>query len=484
MKKNNKKRITINAMLNALKTVLGIIFPLITFPYVSRVLGVETYGVYTFSSSIVSYFLLIAALGISTYGIREGTQYRDDSTKINLFVSEVFSINVISAAISFILLIVCLLVVPKLNNYSIGILILSIEIITTTIGTAWICNIYEDFLFIAIRSLAIQFISLVLTLLFVKKPEDIYIYIAIVVFANSGSNILNFFYIRKKYCKYHFTLRIDWKRHLRPILIIFSTNVAISIYVSADSTMLGFMTTDFEVGLYGTAVKIYTIIKHILSAILMVLIPQFSLMFARGEKNKSGIIFSRVFNILTTVMLPMAVGLFMLSEDIVVLIAGHDYKGASIPLRLLSIAILFSLYAYMYTQCILIPTKKESIVFRATVISALVNIGLNFFLIPRISIIAAAITTILAEAVTFVLVFIEGRKHIKLDHVIKNTITTIIGCIGVLIVCYLSKKIDRFAIRIIVSVVLSIVVYGLILYITKNDALRELIGVVKKKNAD
>lgn len=478
MAKINNKKIAVNSLLNTVKTILGLIFPLITFPYVSRVLGVDTLGVYNFSASVISYFLLIAALGISTYGIREGTQYRHNKEQINKFVSEIFSINMISTFVAYALLIICLIFIEKLGNYSVAILLLSIEIISTTIGVAWVCNIYEDFFFITIRTLAIQIISFVLTLIFVKSPADLYKYIAIIVLANSGNNLLNFFYIRRRYCKFKFSLNIDWKRHLRPIMIIFATSVAITIYVSADTTMLGFMTSDYHVGLYGTSVKIYTILKNAISALLVVMIPQFSLIFSQGENEEASRFFSKIFSILTVLVLPMMVGLFMLSEDAVILISGKEFLKASEPLRLLSIAGLLSLYAYMYTQCILIPNKKESIVFLATSVSALVNILLNFLLIPLWGINAAAITTIVAEAIVCGASFVAGREFVRLIKIKRNVITSIIGCACVIAVCLLLKRIESFYIRVGASIISSVIVYFVTLFVLKNNTVFELAEII------
>lgn len=467
-------KIVTNAILNTTKTVLGIIFPLITYPYVSRVLGVENLGIYTFSSSFLSYFLLIAALGISTYGIREGTQYREDRQQMESFVSELFSINMISTIVAYILLFIFLFAIPFMASYCKAVLILSAEIFFTTLGVSWVCNVYEDFFAIAVRTIAFQILSLVLMFIFVRNSNDLYKYIGILLLSNSGANLVNYFYVKSKYCKFRFTLNIDWKRHLRPILIIFSTTVAITVYVSSDTTMLGFMTNNFQVGLYGTAVKVYTIIKNILAAILMVLIPQFTLMFSSGNKEKSDLLFSKVFNVLTVLMLPMCVGMFSLSEDIVFLISGREYIGAAGPLRLLSIAVIFSLYSYMYTQCVLIPIKKEKIVFRATVISAIVNIGLNFALIPLWGINAAAVTTIIAECITFIIVFFCSKKIVKIAEYGRNLISTLIGCIGIFFICFVCESLDFIVIRVIVSITGSIFTYAIILIFTKNPVLIQL----------
>ena len=173
-----QKSLKMNAILNTVKTVLGILFPLITFPYVFRVLQVNGIGVYTFSNSIVSYFLLFAGLGVATYAIREGTQYREDKEQISEFVSEVYSINIWSTICSYVCLAITVLVVNKLHDYSLAIAILALEIFFTTLGASWVCNIFEDFFYIAIQSILIHSISLVLTFILVKDTSDLYIYIA------------------------------------------------------------------------------------------------------------------------------------------------------------------------------------------------------------------------------------------------------------------------------------------------------------------
>ena len=476
-----KKSLAKNAVLNTAKTVCGIVFPIITYPYVSRVLGVDNMGIYTFSSYFLSYFLLIAALGVSTYGIREGTRYREDKNTLQLFVSELFSINMLSTVIAYILLFILLFCIPSLNDYKTVIIILSAEIVFTTIGVSWVCNVFEDFLSIAIRTIVMQIVSLVLIFVFVRSSADLNKYAVILLVSNSGANIINFFYIQKKYCKFRFTFKINWKRHFKQILIIFSTSVAITVYVSSDTTMLGFMTDNYQVGLYGTAVKIYTIIKNILAAILMVLIPRFTILFSKEDRANTDELFSKVFNILSVIMLPMCIGLFMLSPDVVTIVSGKEYIGASASLRLLSIAIAFSLYSYMYAQCVLIPVRQEKVVFKATLVSAIVNIVLNFVLIPFWGINAAAITTIIAELITFVICYYYSRSIVVLTNIKRNLISVFLGMIGIFFVCYFAGRIDHLILRISISIIGSVVIYVIILFIVKNPVLLYIGSMLRKK---
>ena len=157
-----KRSLGLNAFLNGLKSVLNLIFPLITFPYVSRVLSIKGIGIYNFSNTYVSYFVLIAGLGIATYAVREGAKYRNNNEKINEFASQVFSLNIISTIVAYILLFISLIIFKNLYNYISCILIFSLQILFTTLGTEWIYTIYEDYAYITIRSIIFKIISIIL----------------------------------------------------------------------------------------------------------------------------------------------------------------------------------------------------------------------------------------------------------------------------------------------------------------------------------
>ena len=174
-----KRSLGFNTFLNGIRSVLNIIFPLITFPYVSRILSVKGMGIYNFSNTYVGYFILLAGLGVSTYAVREGTKYRDKKNKLEQFSSQVFTINIYSTILSYLLLIISLIIFKNLNNYVSGILVFSIQIVFTTIGTEWIYTIDVVFTYITIRSVIFQFLSIILLFLLVKRPQDYLWYAAI-----------------------------------------------------------------------------------------------------------------------------------------------------------------------------------------------------------------------------------------------------------------------------------------------------------------
>ena len=165
-----------NAALNVIKSALSVIFPLITYPYAFRILGASNIGKVDYSLSIVSYFTSIAALGVSSYAVRECSKVRDNRKEINTLASQLFTINVFSTLAAYLALFVIVLAVPKFHPYSVLIGILSISIIFTTLGIDWINTVYEDFLFITLRSIAAHIISLFLLFIIVRNKGDYYQY--------------------------------------------------------------------------------------------------------------------------------------------------------------------------------------------------------------------------------------------------------------------------------------------------------------------
>lgn len=467
-----KKSLGVNAFLNGLRSVLNLFFPLITFPYVSRVLSVSGIGIYNFSNTYISYFVLIAGLGIATYAVREGAKYRENNTKINDFASQIFSLNIISTIIAYLLLLMSLIVFKNLNRYVSCILIFSLQILFTTLGTEWVYTIYEDYAYITIRSIIFKIISIILLFLLVRKPKDYLIYAAITVFSAVGSNLLNFIHARK-FVSIRLTTRTNWRYHLKPILVIFASAIAVTIYVSSDTTILGLLKNDYAVGIYSTSVKIYQIVESLLSAALTVTIPRLAFLWGKRRTNEYNKVLSKVFDLLGILGLPVAIGLIMLSREVVLIIAGEKYLSSVNSLRIISWAMLFSLFAWIFSYCVLIPAKRENLVFRNTIVTAIENIILNFILIPFMSYDGTSLSTVIAELTVMIMNGYSCRDIIKpaifKKDTLKNLLDSIIGCVGIVVVCLLCDYgFNSLILKTIFSVVLSVIMYGAILILLKN----------------
>lgn len=473
-----KKSLTVNAFLNSIRSVLGVVFPLITFPYVSRVLSVEGIGKYNFSYSVTYYFLLIAGLGISTYAIREGAKYRDNKKKLQQFANEMLTINAWSTLLAYLLLLTCLLIFVKLHSYLACILIYSLQIGFTFIGVEWLFTIYEDFLYITIRSILFQIISLILLFVFVRNSNDYLKYAAITVFSSVGSNYLNF--IRaQKLLHIRLVWKFNWRIHIIPILILFASNIANFIYVNSDITILGLMKSNYIVGIYTISSRIYTIVKTVIAAGLSVTVPRLALLYGKRRMREYQLTLSNLVNSLLLLTLPAMTGLIMLSREVILIISGPHFIRSTISLRILTLAYLFSVMEWTLNDCVLIPSKQEKKVLISMTLSAVLNIILNVTLIPYLDENAAAISTLLAELCMFVMNYYFSKEVVSRIFVSKtffiNFIESIIGCIGIVIVCLLCLNAFKSLIIVtILSVIFSITVYVLILVAMRNSIILDL----------
>lgn len=463
-----KKSLVLNAALNGLRNILNLIFPLITFPYVTRVLSVSGIGEYNFANSIVSYFLLLAGLGVSKYGVREGAKYRDDIEKESKFVSEVFTINMVATILAYILLAVVIVFSDQVNRYAITVIIFSLQIFFTTIGVEWLFSMYEEYAYITIRSIIFKIISVVLLFLFVRDKNDVGIYAAITVFSSVGSNILN--YIRaRKMVHIRFRFRFDWNKHLKSIMILFASSIAIQIYVNSGITILGFMKDTYTVGLYSVSSKIYTIVKNGLAAILIVTIPRLSMLWGKNLVREYKTLFKDIFNGLLLVMFPSMVGLIMLSKQVVLIISGEEYISAVSSLRILCLALICSIISWIFNDGVLIPTKREKYALYSTIFSAILNIIASFLLIGRWGQDAAALAVLIAEAAGMIMNIYWSRDIIKLKDILETHFGAIIGCIIIIVECALvNRYISGNIVSTIVAIIVSVLTYTIMLIIFKD----------------
>ncbi|PTQ85942.1 O-antigen/teichoic acid export membrane protein [Trichococcus patagoniensis] len=481
MTESKKKSLKLNMGLNAIKGLMSIIFPLISFPYISRVIGVENIGRFNFSNSIISYFVLFAGLGISTYAIREGARFRESKGEFQKFANEMFSINIVSTVLSYALLIVLFIAIPRFQGYKSLLIILSLQVIFKAIGIEWIYSIYEDYAYITVRSILFQILSLILMFLLVHSENDLNIYAAITVFSSVGSNVLNFFYA-KRYCEVRWTNKIRWRKHIKPIMVLFAMSATVAIYVISDTTILGLISGDYSVGVYSVSTKVYGIIKTVLASVLVVSIPHLSSLLGNNDMSEFNYVATDIYQTLLTLLLPTATGIIILRKQIVLLISDSTYIAATTSLALLSIALIFCLGAWFWGQCILVPMKKENIVFKATFTSAVLNIVLNFILIPKWTENAAAFTTVLAEGLAFLWCMSEGKKYVHLKDIGKTTLKVIIGCSAIVLISLLLKPLNQSSILYtILTVGVSIIAYFLIEIKLNNAAMNIImIGAMKK----
>ena len=475
------RKLGINALLNISKSIMGMVFPLITYPYISRVLQAENIGKVNYSTSIVSYFLLIAMLGINVYATREGAQIRDDREKLEKFVSEVFSLNIITGLFSIGLLCLTVFLVPNLTPYKSLILIVGLQIPLSVLGADWINMIYEDYFYITIRTIVFQVVAVIAMFSFVRNQNDCLQYAACTIIAGYGAQLLNVFYTNR-YCNKRFTLKINLKQHFIPIILLFATNLSSLIYSNADTTMLGWMTSDYNVGIYGTASKIYNIFKQLLFAIVVVCLPRFSNMLANSKREEYEAFAKKMYQAVFLLAIPLVVAIAILSPNIVDIIAGEGFVDAIPTLRIKCFAILFAILGYFNMQLVLLPAKKDGAILKATLAAGFFNIFANAGLIPLFQENGAAFTTAISELIVFLITKHLVKRITNLNVGCKEIIKTFSATfiMGLLLI-FISLQIDNSILCILVAFVTGLITYFAVQLLFKNAVLIEFLEMFKMR---
>lgn len=417
---SEKKKLMWNSFIYTFKSILGILFPMITFPYVSRVLGPENIGRVEYANSVSNYFIFLAALGITTYGVRTGAQIAQDRKALSKFATEMFIINVISTIVAYIaFFIVCRINV--LSNYGLLIFINSLIIVCNTIGMEWVFNVMEDFTYITVRYIIVNLFAIAFLFVFVKKPEDYIWYSVYILIANGSSGVVNAFALRR-YVDLFVTkiTELELKKHIKPIFLLFSISIVSVIYANLDTTMLGRLRGNVEVGLFQSGMKIDKIVMSILAAISTVMFARISSMSTQSQRLEYEKLISDFNGILMLVAAPLSFGLSCISISLTNVLLSEEYQKSGIVLMIISLNVLSSAFGRVYGHQILLTQKKDKEYFWVTLGSLFINVIINVLFIPSLGCIATAISTVIANIFSGVLCVCLSAKLINIKPMIMT----------------------------------------------------------------
>lgn len=464
-----EKSIKLNFIMNAILSISGFVFPFITFPYISRILLPEGTGRVNFAISLINYFTMLAMLGIPTYGIRACARVRDNKEKLSRTAHELLFINLFMSLISYALLALALLFVPRLFEDRLLYIIISSGILFTAIGMEWLFKALEQYTYITVRSLIFKVIAVAAMFILVHSKSDYVIYGGISIFAASASNILNFIHARR-YIIMHPIGKYNLKQHIKPVLIFFAMACATTIYTNLDNVMLGFMTGDVDVGYYNAAVKIKGILVAIVTSLGAVLLPRVSYYIQQGKLEEFKQICTKALNFVLIAATPLSLYFILFAKDGVYLISGTAYTGSILPMQIIMpTVLLIGLTGIMGIQ-VLVPLGKERYVLYSEIAGAVVDLVLNWILIPKMGAAGAAIGTLVAEAVVFCVQFYVLRKDLasvfrsfKYYKILLALAAGTAACIWVRFMDFSN------IIALLISAVLFIGVYYGILMLTKEE---------------
>lgn len=473
----SKKNITKNYIYNLVYQILVLILPLITTPYISRVLGAKNIGIYSYTISIATYFILFGSLGIALYGQREIAYKQKDKDKYSIIFWEIVVLRIITMSIS---VLVFYFTFVKGEQYQIYYKILILEIIGNCIDISWFFQGLEEFKKTVMRNMLVKLISVVCIFLFIKSTNDLYIYFWIYVLSTLIGNGSLWLYLPKFLEKIK-VQELHIFKHLKPTIALFVPQIAVQVYTLLDKTMVGTIIVDkSEVGFYDQAQKIIKMLLAIITAMGTVMLPRIASTFANGEKEKVTNYMSKSFNLVFLLSFPMIFGIIAVSKSFVPVFFGPGYDKVAILMSVISpIILLIGLSNVTGTQYLL-PTKRQREFTISVVCGAIINLILNACLIWKYGAIGASIGTVLAElTVTSVQMFFT-RNDFHWREIIKTAFNYLIASVAMFIVCLIiGKYIERNIISLIIQVITGGCVYGVVLLILKDNMVMEVLGRVK-----
>ena len=405
-----KHSLKLNFVMNAILTMSSFIFPLISYPYVSRILLPEGTGKVSFATSLIAYFIMFAQLGIPTYGVRACSRVRDDRQALTRTAQELLIINLIMTALSYMALFLALLFVPRLRAERTLYLLVSLSMIFNTIGMEWLYKALEQYTYITVRSIVFKIVALIAMFVLIHSREDYVIYGGITILASSASGICNFVHARR-----FISLRpvggYRFRPHLKAVAVFFAMACASTVYTNLDTVMLGFMTSDETVGYYNAAVRIKSILVSIVTSLGAVLLPRASYYVERGEMDRFRQITRKALNFVFLAAVPMMIYFMVFARQGIFLLSGENYAGAVRPMQWIMPTLLFIGLSNVLGIQILVPLNREKVVLWSIIAGAAVDVVLNVALIPQYGASGAAAATSVAELVVLaVQFFVLGKE--------------------------------------------------------------------------
>lgn len=460
--------------MNAILTMSSFIFPLITFPYVSRILMPDGTGTVSFATSVVTYFALFAQLGIPTYGIRACAKVRDDKAALSKTVQEIFLINCVMSALTYAVFFAALFTVPKMQAEKPLFLVISLTIFFNMVGMDWLYKGLERYTYITVTSIVFKFAALIAMFVLIHEKSDYVIYGGISIFAASASNVCNLINVHK-YIDVRPTGHYHFRHHMRPILIFFAMSCATTIYTNLDTVMLGFMKTNADVGYYNAAVKIKNVLLGIVTSLGTVLLPRASYYVEHQEMEKFFEITRKAIRFVFIIAVPLMVYFVLFAEESVLFLSGEAYTQAIVPMQIIMpTLVLIGLTNIMGIQ-MLVPLGQEKKVLYSEIAGAVVDLFLNVILIPRVASAGAAIGTLAAEMIVWIVQFAALRKLVlpAYTEVSYRKITAGV-LMGVLVSLWVKKLHFGSFMTLLISAVLFFGVYGGTLTILKETFVWEM----------
>ncbi|WP_374951382.1 flippase [Mucilaginibacter sp.] len=470
-----------NYLYNLLLTLSNLLFPILSFPYISRILGPEGVGKVQFVFSFAQYFALIAGFGIPIYGMREIARYHNDKQGRSMVFSELITIYVLTSICLTALYIAVIYLFPY---FRIDREMYKAAILLVLLGCSYVEWVYtglEEFKSIALRSVAFKIIGLLLMFLFIRDAADYSFYLYLIMFSYLGNNILSLILLRNKIGFVTRGMRL--KRHITPLLFIFGSTIAASMYADSDTILLGFLSDSKSVGLYTAAVKLSKISIPIVTSMGVILIPKIAKEFAEKNLAEVQLILNQTFRFVVFFGVPIGFGLVLLAPEFITLFSGKAFLEATNSMRILSLLPLIIGFAHILLFMILVPSGRNKEMFVCVMGGLITCLVLNFLLIPPFQQIGSSIANICSEIVVTLLYIYFINKNFSFSYQWSLLPKAIASALVFIPVIWVEKHIALpLAIKLAVSISVCALFYVAVQYILfKNNFVFEVVDVMKTK---
>lgn len=474
--------VKVNYILNLINTGTQMLFPLITFPYVCRVIEADGIGQINFFQSIISYISLFTCLGIPMYAIREIARDRSDVVQMNRTAMEILLLHSMLTLVGYAIVAILCLTVPQIQVNIPLFLILSLTIFFTAIGCEWFYQGIEDFKYITIRGLIIKTVSVVLLFILVKSKTDLLYYGCYTVFGVLGGNIFNFFRLRKYIHRENIIFsELHIKRHIKPVLKVFSFSVVTSIYLQLNTVLLGFLKNALAVGYFAAATKVMQMLLTMSACLGSVMMPRASHLIAENKEDEFNRLIQKSYDFTLAIALPMTIGLIFCAPSLITALCGVKFEHSILPSQIIAPIILMVAISNVFGIQVLFPKGKINIVTLCCGIGAVADLILNLCLIPFFSYIGTSIAYLGAEVATTVSMYFIGRRYIPIIYFKKSHLTYALGCIVMAFALYGLSLLQLPTLTILLlQGCCGVLAYFIILCICKDEMIVQILSKIKR----
>lgn len=451
------ERMKKNFIYNATYQVLILLIPFLTTPYLARTIGVKGVGIYSYTYSIVNYFMMFALLGMNTYGNREISKISDDNEKLNKTFSSIYFLQVILTICVSVIYIMYILFFNK--EYMFINIIQILYVVSVAFDINWFFCGMQEFKITVTRSGIIKIITFLLIITFVKNENDLWKYILILAMSTFLNQLILWFFINGRVKIVRVRMK-DIVKHIKPTLILFIPVIATSVFKIMDKIMIGKIISVNEVGYYENAEKMLNIILSLVSALGTVTLPQMTYLFTNKEMKKYNTILSKSLKFVLFIVFPVIFGFWAISSDLINIYLGSAFNKTSVLLNILAISLLFTPIANIIRMQILIPQSKDKEYIIAVILGAIFNFIFNIILINKFNSIGAAIATVIAEFIVFLIEYLFTMKYIEMKKILLSMLRFCISAmIMYIVICAIAKEIDNVYLRLIIEIIVGVIVY-------------------------